>query len=1752
MATSVTSTAAVAANSDRVAFAMKLAESLQNDLKSLSNEARRKYLPVKEAAESGIVKIRNIMAKNQDVMQAMQQDCAELLQPFILGCDTKNSKLVQISVNGIQRLIAHGAMSTIAAEKVVGCLWHLMEIGVEEVKLLQTILLLLNNGNQVRGQALSKALVLCLRLHDVKDSTTVNAASATVRQLVSLVFERVSEEDKTSEQANVEAFSLEELKVCHSTPPKSLASCAADAYMLFQDLVQLVNTDRPVWLLELNEVSRTFGLELLEEVLTSFGDVFIKHPELSFLLKERVCPLIIKLFSPNVKHRNTSATSSSLGSMGSSSLNSASNSASNSSPAEKPCFPITVRLLRIVSVLIHKYHSLLVTECEIFLSLVVKFLDVERPSWQRALALGVLHRMVVQPQLIRSFCQCYDSKPHSTKILQDIVNALGAYVQSLFVSSVPSGQSMMVTQTQVQGSPPSLLGGLPMGPGISPQPAFYYHGVWIPLAFTFSAGKAKSIYLDYLDKSEVGPLPEGYGISIAYACLLDVVRSVCLAVEGTTPTDEDGDTTSPPIPTVGSDLDDSEIVLQQQLVESTWCGLLAALCLLLEASTDESASENILKAMQSYARLSGSMNLTTPRDAFVTALCKASLPPYYTLTILSEGSNGSEGTPGSLTVASMQAAGMTSASMASAPPPSAAHLAQYLTESEYRPQVVAVGTPLPTSSLQSSGNQGSVMLTAKNLQCMRSILVLAHCHGSILGTAWHMVLTTLQHLVWILGLKPSTGGSLKAGRTNDSNNTVITTAVMADLPVLSAMLSRLFESSQYLDDVALHHLVDALCRLSQESMELAYSNREPSLFAVAKLLETGLVNLPRLKVLWRPLTNHLLEVCRHPHMKMREWGVEAVTTLVKEAFTRRLKQKKGTVEVSVGDPAPAASTVTDGDQSTEEERHRSTLRLMVLAPLRELSDIPHPDVRQKQLDCVLQILHGNGDTLADGWPCILEVIGAISDNHGENLVRMAFQCLQLVVTDFLPTMPSSCLRLCVDSVARFGSQSQELNVSLSAIGLLWNVADHFHQNQERICQNLTANASDDLVAAAALSGSSANPNPVSDAIKHLPPFERLWMGLYLWLADLCVDTRPAVRKSAGQTLFSTIGAHGGILLHNTWQAVVWQVLFPLLDRVRSLSDSASSDKMDLGGNILIHHSRNTAQKQWAETQVLVLSGVAKVFAINRELLQTLSDFPRAWALLLEFIESGALGKNDEVSLAALKSFQEILQIGKNETDGLVSKADEITMWSTAWKIWHKIGTEVAKMAKAGAANAYIPSQAFLTAMLQIFPPLFRLVRPRFVASDLQKFATVVTEAVAIPIHTESLPAFLLPSVSDATLTPLQESALQAVDILIQSALNKEGGNLWTAIPQLISLLLTFSEYACKGPKPFVDGNGSTANQKTAYWVGATYVPFAERSLETAVSLYSKTAESPYVIQSGVFRDIVKTLRLPLSMKYSCPSQSTWKLAILSLLTVLAIGLPVARKNEKDFVASWSELALALEEFLFPKSPPPNTRTLEESQNDEAIDCKVVQVIRTEILAHSSSMPKEFILKVVSLLDRGSIHSATGSLSIEPETHSRLREEFARLCFETLLQYSFLHAGGRHPGRVARAETDVSGATLDGSAGVTGKLAVAALLHRFKEVIAKYVEDERLGGKCPLPRHRTSEMSFVLKAVSTLTAALKKAPSGTVSSEVWQQLIDLYPHLVDCSTLTSTQVGRALKEALTEYYALLKVPTKDANCVSNGL
>ncbi|CAG5125832.1 unnamed protein product, partial [Candidula unifasciata] len=516
-------------------------------------------------------------------------------------------------------------------------------------------------------------------------------------------------------------------------------------------------------------------------------------------------------------------------------------------------------------------------------------------------------------------------------------------------------------------------------------------------------------------------------------------------------------------------------------------------------------------------------------------------------------------------------------------------------------------------------------------------------------------------------------------------------------------------------------------------------------------------------------------ICQHSHAEMRSWGAEAVTSLVKAALAHKF------------------------DPPLHENLR---LQSSILSPLQELSSISYNDIRQKQLESVSYILQNNGNSLLHGWPTVLGVIGAVAKEHGEKLIQQAFQCLQLVVTDFLPIIRPAYLQVVVQVAAKFGLQQQELNVSLTAIGLLWNISDFFFQNRQRIKQDLDATADSDHI---------QSENPASgDKIKNPPPFDALWMCLFSQLGELCVDSRPAVRKSAGQTLFSTISAHGSLLQHQTWHNVLWQVLFPLLENVQKYSSSASTTRdKESTGNILIHHSRDTAEKQWAETRVLSLAGVARTFNAKRKMLQGLGDFPRAWSLLLDHIELSALCRNAEVSLAALKSFQEILQIGRtsksldepdimgqgiavvephgevmsrtgevtaNKKPELFSKGpisdstdNDIPLWSAAWKVWLNIGAEVTKPPKQDvkmSGKVYLPSQNFLTALIQTFPPLFEHIKSRFVAADLHKLSSVLRGTLCVPVQNDAS-LFIIPSYSEVTLTPLQEASLAAMDTLIK-------------------------------------------------------------------------------------------------------------------------------------------------------------------------------------------------------------------------------------------------------------------------------------------------------------------------------------------------------------------------------------------------
>ena len=60
-------------------------------------------------------------------------------------------------------------------------------------------------------------------------------------------------------------------------------------------------------------------------------------------------------------------------------------------------------------------------------------------------------------------------------------------------------------------------------------------------------------------------------------------------------------------------------------------------------SVDETTTESILKAIQSYSSVSGQFDFMSKRDAFVSCICQAAIPTSYLLALKSDGSSNHSG-----------------------------------------------------------------------------------------------------------------------------------------------------------------------------------------------------------------------------------------------------------------------------------------------------------------------------------------------------------------------------------------------------------------------------------------------------------------------------------------------------------------------------------------------------------------------------------------------------------------------------------------------------------------------------------------------------------------------------------------------------------------------------------------------------------------------------------------------------------------------------------------------------------------------------------------------------------------------------------------------------------------------------------------------------------------------------------------------------------------------------------------------------
>ncbi|KDO25660.1 hypothetical protein SPRG_20708 [Saprolegnia parasitica CBS 223.65] len=261
-------------------------------------------------------------------------------------------------------------------------------------------------------------------------------------------------------------------------------------------------------------------------------------------------------------------------------------------------------------------------------------------------------------------------------------------------------------------------------------------------------------------------------------------------------------------------------------------------------------------------------------------------------------------------------------------------------------------------------------------------------------------------------------------------------------------------------------------------------------------------------------------------------------------------------------------------------------------------------MKERALAGVLDFLQACGHLLTTGWPTVLATLQSSAALDARCQV-VAFKSVRLIVDDLLGSMPLTYRRECIGCVGAFASSAKDVNVSLTAVNALWSI---------------------------------------SDAIaKQATDVDELWPRALGELRRIASDPRPEVRNCAINTLFGMAVTHGTQFQLSEWQLCLEDTVLPLgltLGTATVPDDGAVATP-----GLRTHHSRDSVAKQYDESRVLVLSGLARVVQTHGGALIALSDwFPNMWSALLAYIAREAAHASAEVVLAAVQTLHMLLQV----------------------------------------------------------------------------------------------------------------------------------------------------------------------------------------------------------------------------------------------------------------------------------------------------------------------------------------------------------------------------------------------------------------------------------------------------------------------------------------------------------------------------
>lgn len=314
----------------------------------------------------------------------------------------------------------------------------------------------------------------------------------------------------------------------------------------------------------------------------------------------------------------------------------------------------------------------------------------------------------------------------------------------------------------------------------------------------------------------------------------------------------------------------------------------------------------------------------------------------------------------------------------------------------------------------------------------------------------------------------------------------------------------------------------------------------------------------------------------------------------------------------------AVEKIREDSENRELRDQTNKSQSQVLTPIcHTIRTSQKAEIAESSLGALVSVLEGVGHTIdGEAWTVAIEAVASLSGDPLYEVDRTsvewsscclaAFRSLKFIVDDFLhqfiasDTSSSPTLHALLDCCSAFGRSHHDVNTSLTALGLLWTIADQD-------------------------SGS-----------------ESIDMALSK-LVLLSVDNRQEVRNAAVNTLFSCLIGKGGAFSDERWESCFSDCICKIYYQVMSggsSEDAAPSFQSSKTSryNVARHHSRDSIGKQWVTTQVLVLRGLMRVLRqFFAKLLDTSNQiaqgdvpwFQDAWVKILDFAFDAASQQGDK-------------------------------------------------------------------------------------------------------------------------------------------------------------------------------------------------------------------------------------------------------------------------------------------------------------------------------------------------------------------------------------------------------------------------------------------------------------------------------------------------------------------------------------------